>query len=62
MIVRNEKGELVWLNKYDFPTDKLFYQKICWIKYPFTKLTGKKDTHLLIEKSFGNESFDNKNN
>ena len=63
MIFRNEKEELIWLSKYDFHSDKLFYKKLCSIKYPFTKLLEKKSyTNNLIEKSLWNESSDNKNN
>jgi hypothetical protein len=63
MIFRNENQELVWLSKYDFHSDKLFYQKIFSLKYPFTKLLEKKSyTNNLIEQSIRNESSENKNN
>ena len=38
MIFRNNNGELVELNKYDFKNDLLFYKKIMEMKRSFTKL------------------------
>lgn len=43
MLFRTNKGELVEIKKYDFPNDKLYYQKIMEIKKsikssPFAKL------------------------
>jgi len=38
MLFRDSNGNLVELNRYDFKTDKLYYQKIMEIKQLFTKL------------------------
>jgi hypothetical protein len=43
MLFRTNKGELVEIKKYDFPNDKLYYQKLMEIKKsikpaPFAKL------------------------
>ncbi len=38
MLFRNSNGNLIELNRYDFKTDKLYYQKIMEIKQLFTKL------------------------
>ena len=32
MLFRTNKGELVELKKYDFPNDKLYYEKVMEIK------------------------------
>jgi hypothetical protein len=37
MLFRDTNGNLVELNRYDFKTDKLYYQKIMEIKQLFTK-------------------------
>jgi hypothetical protein len=37
MLFRTNEGVLVEIKKYDFPNDKLYYQKIMEIKKPFTK-------------------------
>lgn len=34
MLFRKNNGELVELKKYDFPNDKLYYEKIMEIKKP----------------------------
>lgn len=34
MLFRTNKGELVELKKYDFPNDKLCYEKVMEIKKP----------------------------
>ena len=38
MIFRDNNGNLIELNRYDFKNDKLYYQKIMEIKKQFTKL------------------------
>jgi hypothetical protein len=43
MLFRTNKGELIEVKKYDFPNDKLYYQKLMEIKKsikpaPFAKL------------------------
>jgi len=37
MIIRNKNGELIKLNRYDFPNDSIYYEKIMNIKKEFTK-------------------------
>ena len=32
MLFRTNKGELIEINKYNYPNDKLYYQKIMEIK------------------------------
>jgi hypothetical protein len=34
MLFRKNNGELVELKKYDFPNDKLYYEKLMEIKKP----------------------------
>ena len=34
MLFRTNTGELIEINKYDFTSDKLYYQKILEIKQP----------------------------
>jgi len=34
MLFRTNKGELVELKKYDFPNDKLYYEKVMEMKKP----------------------------
>ena len=37
MLFRDNNGNLIELNRYDFKNDKLYYQKIMEIKQLFTK-------------------------
>jgi hypothetical protein len=37
MLFRTNKGELVEIKKYNFPNDKLYYQKIIEIKKMISK-------------------------
>jgi hypothetical protein len=37
MIVRNKNGDLIKINKYDYPNDMIYYEKIMNIKKEFTK-------------------------
>jgi hypothetical protein len=37
MIIRNKNGELLKINKYDYPNDMIYYEKIMNIKKEFTK-------------------------
>ena len=37
MLFRKYNGELVEIKKYDFPNDKLYYEKIMEIKRPINK-------------------------
>ncbi len=44
MLFRDINGNLIELNRYDFPNDKLYYQKIIEIK-KITKSTELKETN-----------------
>jgi hypothetical protein len=37
MLIRNLNGELIKINKYDFSSDIIYYEKIMKIKKEFTK-------------------------
>lgn len=37
MLFRTTNGELIEIKKYDYPNDKLYYQKILEVKQTFTK-------------------------
>jgi hypothetical protein len=37
MLFRKSSGELIEIKKYDFPNDKLYYEKIMEIKKPIIK-------------------------
>jgi hypothetical protein len=37
MIIRNVNGDLIKINKYDYPNDMIYYEKIMNIKKEFTK-------------------------
>jgi hypothetical protein len=37
MIIRNINGKLIQINKYDFTSDIIYYEKIMSIKKEFTK-------------------------
>ena len=39
MLFRSNKGTLIEIKKYDFPNDKLYYQKIINIKKPIVNLS-----------------------
>jgi hypothetical protein len=38
MLFRTNKGTLIEINKYNYPNDKVFYQKIMNIKKPIISL------------------------
>lgn len=45
MIFRNSNGHLVEINKYDYPNDQIYYEKVMKLQEEFTKckrLTLKK--------------------
>jgi hypothetical protein len=52
MLFRTIKGELIEINKYDFKNDKLYYEKIMHLKYPFTKISSL----TKLEKTFYNKN------
>ena len=52
MLFRTFKGELIEINKYDFKNDKLYYEKIMHLKYPFTKISSL----TKLEKTFNNKN------
>jgi hypothetical protein len=61
MLFRTNKGELVEIKKYDFPNDKLYYQKIMEIKKPIINETKTPFSNLnMLPKS--EETLNNKNN
>lgn len=37
MLFRNNKGELIQIKKYDFPSDNIYYRKIMEIKKKSSK-------------------------
>jgi len=39
MLFRKSSGELIEIKKYDFPNDKLYYEKIMEIKRPILNST-----------------------
>jgi hypothetical protein len=39
MLFRKNNGELIEIKKYDFPNDKLYYEKIMEIKRPILNST-----------------------
>jgi hypothetical protein len=41
-LFRTNKGELIEINKYDFPNDKLYYNKIMEIKKPIRQISFSK--------------------
>jgi hypothetical protein len=45
MIFRDNNGNLIELNRYDFKNDKLYYQKIMEIKKQFTKSNKNEQTN-----------------
>jgi len=51
MLFRTNKGELIEIKKYDFPNDKLYYQKIMEIKKPIKQMCFSK-----LEKTFNNKN------
>jgi hypothetical protein len=51
MLFRTSKGELIEIKKYDFPNDKLYYQKIMEIKKPIKQMSFAK-----LEKTFNNKN------
>jgi len=53
MLFRTNKGILVEIKKYDFPNDKLYYEKLMEIKKPISK------EHTILSKSI--EYFIKKN-
>jgi hypothetical protein len=45
MLFRDNNGNLIELNRYDFKNDKLYYQKILEIKKQFTKSNKNEQTN-----------------
>ena len=42
MLFRTNKGELIEINKYDFPNDKLYYNKIMEINKQIKQISFSK--------------------
>ena len=59
MIFRTANGELVEINRYNFKSDKIYYEKIMEIKKQFIK---KNKSSKLDYWSKSKETFNNKNN
>jgi len=56
MLFRDSNGNLVELNRYDFKTDKLYYQKIMEVKQLFTKSNKNKNySDYVIQLSIKDE-------
>jgi hypothetical protein len=51
MLFRTHKGELIEINKYDYPNDNLYYQKIMEIKK-----CQKENNFAKLEKTFNNKN------
>lgn len=52
MLFRTNKGELIEIKKYDYPNDKLYYQKIMEIKK-----SHKENLFAKLEKTFNNKNY-----
>jgi hypothetical protein len=52
MLFRTYKGELIEINKYDYPNDNLYYQKIINIK----KCQKEKNISAKLEKTFNDKN------
>jgi hypothetical protein len=55
MLFRTNKGDLIELKRYDFPNDKLYYQKIMEIKKQIVYST-KVTPFSKLEKTFNNKN------
>ena len=51
MLFRTNKGELIEINKYDYPNDNLYYQKIMEIKK-----CQKENNFAKLEKTFNDKN------
>ena len=49
MLFRTNKGELIEIKRYNFPNDKIYYQKIMEVKQTLSK------SFIKSEKTFNNE-------
>lgn len=60
MLFRTYNGELIEIKKYDYPNDKLYYEKIMKIKQScsksFLSLTKSAETFLPISNKTNNHS------
>jgi hypothetical protein len=52
MLFRTHKGELIEINKYDYPNDNLYYQKIMDIK----RCQKEKNISAKLEKTFNDKN------
>ena len=55
MLFRTSNGELIEIKKYDYPTDKLYYQKIMEVKQTFTKSIH---SSTKLDKTFHNKNYE----
>lgn len=67
MIFRNIEGKLIEINKYDYPNDKIYYEKILNLHKEFTKCDNKSSStskNIIVQHLFtlpeNNESQINK--
>jgi hypothetical protein len=51
MLFRTQNGDLIEINKYDYPTDKLYYKKIMEIKK-----SQKENIFAKLEKTFNSKN------
>jgi hypothetical protein len=54
MLFRDENGNLMEINKHDYVSDTLYYQKILKIKMQFAKSKNEKNQNIL-KKTFHNK-------
>jgi hypothetical protein len=55
MIFRNSNGDLIEINKYDYPNDQIYYEKVMKLQEEFTKCNFNKkngDKKLIIKDLF----------
>jgi len=50
MLFRNNKGDIIEIRKYDFPSDNIYYRKIMEINKKLSKLE-KTDNYTLKDKN-----------
>jgi hypothetical protein len=60
MIFRNSNGHLVEINKYDYPNDQIYYEKVMKLQEEFTKYDYNKiknsDKKLINKDLFHNNT------
>jgi hypothetical protein len=56
MIFRNSKGELIEINKYDYPNDTIYYEKVMKLQEEFTKCKKLTTKNLFHHNTSNNYS------